>query len=302
MSDDKANKLMAEGKETETKFAWFAGDEEKRANARKLYLQAAALYKGSANFVAAATAYQRACDMSAANKSDIDVADDASNVMAMNMKCDNFDASRAACAKVVDLYVRSNKTSQAAKACQQFGEWKPSTGKFTDEQRREQDTFLEKAITFYRQEGSRSTANELRLKTVERKALAGEYTAAAKDYEAIAKEVLDDSLLRTTAQRHFFMVLLCFVADMHPGRITEDTERLRAKFEWIQERDSQFHQYTQEFMLIQGLISAFEDLDVEKYDDAQARYEEICAVDTLKARLLLLGKQALRAAVEGSSR
>lgn len=302
-SDDKANKLMTEAAETADKFSLFTSKDEKRANARKLYIQAAGIYKANQNFINAATAFQRAADMSAANKSDIDVADDLSNVLLMHLKCDNFDAAKSAANKVIDFFVRNNKSSQAAKVCQSIGEWKPTNGtKLTDEQRREQDLYLEKAMTFYRQEGSRSTANEMRLKVIERKVANGELEAASKDYEAIGKEVLDDQLLRSTAQKHFFMALLCLVGNLQPAKITDQIDQLRRKFETIQDLDTQFNKYTQEFILVEGIIDALESEDVEKYEDAQDAYAEICAVDTLKARLLLQGKQALRTAAEGNHR
>jgi hypothetical protein len=302
-SDDKANKLMVEAGETADKFSFFTSKDEKRANARQLYIQAAGIYKANQNFVNAATAFQRAADMAAANKSDIDVADDLGNVLLMHLKCDNFDAAKSAANKVIDFFMRSNKSSQAAKVCQTIGEWKPTNGsKLNDEQRREQETYLEKAMTFYRQEGSRSTANEMRLKVIERKVANGELEAASKEYEQVGKEVLDDQLLRSTAQKHFFMSLLCLVGNLQAGKLTDQTDQLRRKFESIQDLDTQFNQYTQEYILINGLIEALENEDIEKYEDAQDNFAEICAVDTLKARLLLQGKQALRASCEGNAR
>ena len=75
-----------------------------------------------------------------------------------------------------------------------FGEWRPSSGKFDDEQKKIQDQYLEKAMTFFKQEGSRSTANDIRKQMTERKALNGQYELAAKEYESIAKEVLDQEV------------------------------------------------------------------------------------------------------------
>ena len=295
---------MADAAQSVEKFSFgglFTSKDEKRGTARNMYLQAAGIYKANQNFVNAATAYQRAADMSAANKSDIDVADDTQNVVQMLLKCDNFDAAKSACNKVLDLYMRSNKSSQAAKLCVMMGEWRPSSGgRPTEDQKRDQETYFEKAMNFYRQEGSRSTANELRLKIVASKATNGDLEGAAKAYEQIGKEVLDDQLLRTTAQKHFFMSLLCLIGDLKSNNLTEQIDHLRRKFEAFQDLDTQFNQYTQEYLLISGIIEALENEDVEKYEDAQEAYSEICAVDTLKARLLLQGKQALRAATEGN--
>ena len=295
---------MADAAQSVEKFSFgglFTSKDEKRGTARNMYLQAAGIFKANQNFVNAATAYQRAADMSAANKSDIDVADDTQNVVQMLLKCDNFDAAKSACNKVLDLYMRSNKSSQAAKLCVMMGEWRPSSGgRPTEDQKRDQETYFEKAMNFYRQEGSRSTANELRLKIVASKATNGDLEGAAKAYEQIGKEVLDDQLLRTTAQKHFFMSLLCLIGNLRSNNLTEQIDHLRRKFEAFQDLDTQFNQYTQEYLLISGIIEALENEDVEKYEDAQEAYSEICAVDTLKARLLLQGKQALRAATEGN--
>lgn len=302
MADAQAAKLMQEANETATKFAFFTSKDEKRSNARKMYIQAANLYKGSSNFAMAGTAYQRAADMSAENNDDINLADDLGQVMALQMKCDNFDAARIAAQKTLDLYVRQNKTSLAAKVCQMFGEWKPSNGGLTEDQKADQESFLVKAMNFYRNEGSRATANELRIKMTERKALAGNYEVAAKEYEMIAKEMLDDQLMRATAMRYLFLSLLCSLASLKPHKIIDQTDSLRRKFESYQDLDPQFNQYTQEHVLLTGILDALDSEDVEKYSDAQDRFSEICAVDSLKLKLLLTGKQALRQAVEGDGK
>lgn len=299
---DKANALMKEADETINKFAFFTSKEEKRVNARKLYIQAANIYKGNANFIQAATAFQRAADMSAENKDDLNLADDLGNVLSLHMKCDNFDAARNAAQKAVDLYTRQSKTSLAAKICQMFGEWRPSTGTFTEEQKQEQDSYLLKAMNFFRAEGSRATANEMRVKMAEKKALAGQYEAAAKEYEQIAKEFLDDQLMRATAMRQLFMALLCKLADLKPTKLMDGVDSLRRKFESYQDLDTQFSQYTQEHVLMTGLIDALESEDLDKYSDAQEKFSEICAVDQLKMRLLLTGKQALRQAIDGDAK
>lgn len=301
-ADDKANKLMAEATESVSKFSFFTSKDEKRATARKMYIQAANIYKGNNNFIQAATAFQRAADMSAENKDDISLADDIGNVMALQMKCDNYDAARVAANKALDLYTRANKTSLAAGICKMFGEWKPSTGSFSDSQKEEQELFLQKAINFLKAEGSHAMANELVIKITERKAAAGQYEVAAKEYEALAKKMLDDQLLRSTAMRYLFMALLCHLANLKPTRIMDQTDSLRRKFESYQDLDTQFSQYTQEHVLMTGLLDALESEDVDKYSDAQDKFSEICAVDSLKLKMLLTGKQALRQAVDGDAK
>lgn len=302
MSNNQANKLMAEANELAV--AWgglFTPCEEKRAAARNKFIQAATLYRADSNFINAVTAYQRAADMSHEIKDNRSYADDLSCVLNATMKCENFDSARSIINKLYVLYLDQNRTSQAARVCQMFGEWKLSIGNLTQDQRKEQETYLEKAMTLYRNEGSLSIASGIHIKILESRALNGDYLFAADGFEKIGSQYLDNNLLQGAAKRYFFLSLLCQIAMLNPENITEQTLMIRSKFEKIMELDTQFNKYTQEYILISNLLTAFDNMDIDEYERAQREYSNICAVDTLKAGMLLLGKNALKKALDINS-
>jgi alpha-soluble NSF attachment protein len=303
MSETKANELVAEAEKKMSGFSLFSSGEEKREKAHALLLQAATIFKANANFVSAGMTYKRAADIAKKNNDDISYGDDMSNAMAMMLKCDNYGEASKMGTEIVDYYDKTGKYSIAARICMQLGEYKPESAglRTSDEVRTGTEQWLLKAMTYYRNEGSRATANDIRLKLAERKALNGDLEGAKAEFEALGTESIDAGLTRGMAHKHFFMALLCLVGSLKPSNLMEQGEILRQEFEKYTEMDTQFSEYTREHMLITGILRAVDETDVEVFEDAVHEFSEIGAVDQLKARLLVQGKQALRQAVDGDA-
>jgi len=164
------------------------------------------------------------------------------------------------------------------------------------------EEWLTKAMQYYRNEGSRATANDIRLKLAERKALNGQLEEARVEFEALGREALDAGITRGSAHKLFFMALLCVVGALKRDNLLEQGEILRQHFDDYTTLDTQFNEYTREHILVTGILRALEEGDVDVFSDAVQEFSDIGTVDALKARLLVQGKQALREHADGDAR
>lgn len=276
---------MAEGDKKANKFSLFSSSEEKYEKARDLYLNAATMYKASNNWDKVTDAYMKAGDMSKKNKEEMDLADDLHNAgLAMVKGKDS--RSEATFAQVVEIYDKNGKYTQAAKCCLSIAEL--GTESSMD--------YFNRAAKYYKSEGSKATASEILIKMATVHIKRGEMIEARKIFEKAARDCLDDRLTRGMARKHFFMALLCTIAMLTPTNIAEGTAELEERFQEYTDLDTQFDAHTREHMLVAGIVTALEELDVEQYSDAMDDYDNICPLDDVKTKLLLRGKQVVRQA------
>lgn len=284
MTDAKADELMDEGEKRLTKFAPFTSNDEKCEKARDKFLQAATQYKASQNFLRAASAYQRASDMSTKTKCESDFISDCEEAAKCFRKAGD-DRATDLFMRVIEMFDKNQKYSQAAKYCVQVAEG--CSG-------REAAEWLNKAARYYRNEGSKVTANEVVIKMAELHIKNGEYDEARLVFDKQGRDALDDRISRGGARKLFFTALLCQIAQLNGANITEGIAELQERFQEYQDLDSQFNELTREHMLVKAVIEAFEEQDLEKLDDAVSEYDNICPLDDKKMKMLLKAKQVLR--------
>lgn len=283
MSETEAAKLMDEGEKRLTKFAPFTSTEEKCEKAREKFLQAATNYKACLNWVGVGMAYKRAADMSQKIKSEVDLVDDLMNAGTAFRKSGDPRAEEVLNG-VVDLYDKAGKYSQAAKVCTQIGDMGGETS----------DQWYKRAITYMRNEGSKITSHDVVKKMIAKMLEQGRFEAARIEYEKMGREHLDAHLTRGSAKTCLFNALLCTVAQVTAQSLVESTAVLEGRFQEYQDLDPQFTEHTREFMLIKDLIQAFNDDNYDGYTDAVAEFENVMPLDTVRMKLVLRGKNALR--------
>lgn len=285
MTDAKADQLMDEGEKRLTKFAPFTSEDEKCEKARDKFLQAATQYKAGGSFLRAAAAYQRASDMSTRTKCESDFISDCEEAAKMFRKA-NDSRSTDLFMRVVDMFDKNQKYSQAAKYCVQIAEAATVP--------REAADWMNKAARYYRMDRSTVTANECILKLAEMQLKAGDYDEARSIFDKLAREALDDRLARGGARKLFFNALLCHFAMITGANLSEAISEIQERFSEYTELDTQFNEHTREHMLIAALIEAMEEPSVEKFDDAVADYDGVCPLDPAKMKMLLRAKQVIR--------
>lgn len=286
MTDDKAENLMIEGEKRITKFAPFTSSDEKHEKARDKFLQAATQFKAASNWSRAAQAYQRASDMSTILKNESDfVSDCESAAMALRKAGDK--RANDLLMRVVDMYDKAGKYSQAAKFCVTLADSAEFSATDTLE-------WLNKAIRYYRNDGSKVTAAELVQRTANVHLSANNYSDARKIFEKLGREALDDRLSRGSARKYFFAALLCELANLSGTNLDEGVSQLSEHFNQYQDEDNQFNEHTREHMLIRALISAIEAGDLNAYEEAVNDYDNIVPLDDKKSKMILRAKQLLR--------
>ncbi|RNF25735.1 putative SNAP protein [Trypanosoma conorhini] len=283
--ESKAEQLMAEAEKSLKGFSlakYFSGDKYEKA--RDKFTQAATQYKACNNYAKAAKAYGRAADMSRASKNDVDVTTDLEDAARCYVKANDTKTAADLYAQVLEQYEKGQMHIKAAKTCVSLSEITEGAAPIK---------WLEKASTYYRMQGSRASADELRQKVAEAKARLGDYKGARELYELLARDTLNDAVLRSAARKLFFMALLTQLATFTKENVMEDVAELRERFEEYQELDPQFDHLTREHMLVKAVIEAMEEESVEKMEAAVMDYDKICVLDDLKEKMLLRAKQAL---------
>ena len=213
----------------------------------------------------------------------------------MDESGDMFDAGRALqkikdprseelFSKCVEIFDKNGKYSQAAKTCVAIA----------DEGGENALEWYQRAMKYYKSEGSRATAQELNLKVANMYIKKGELGEAKQIFDRAGREALDDRLTRGSARKYFFMSLLCYIGMLSPTNVAEGTAALQERFEEYQELDTQFTGHTREHMLIAQIIAALEESSIDAYSEAMDEYDTICPLDETKTKLLLRGKQVLR--------
>jgi alpha-soluble NSF attachment protein len=264
---DAGNRLMNDGEKIYKGFAFFESREDIRSRAREKFLSAATQYKVNGLWYEAGKAYVRSSEVSIKNKSDIDLANDlreAGNCYKKaNMEFKEYYE------KAIEVYEKLGKTKEVADLCVQIGD-------------------NDRAIKHYRNIGFETVANEISLKLIEAKVETMNFFQAANDYENYASKCLDSRLQRGSARKYFFLSLLCHMASISKTDMMESTERLKETFEKYKELDTQFNEFTREYMFIDESIIALENEDLDKFESACFEYDEICPID--KQRKILLDK------------
>ncbi|RNF10965.1 putative SNAP protein [Trypanosoma rangeli] len=283
--ESKADQLVKEADKSLKGFSlakYFRGD--RYESARDKFKQAATHYKACNNYTKAAKAYERAADMSRAYKDEVDETTDLEDAAMCYVKTNDKKTAAALYTLVLGQYEKNQMHIKAAKICVSLSEITEGTAPIT---------WLEKAAVYYQMQGSRASADGLRQKVAETKARLGDYKGARELYEQLARDTLNDAVLRSAARKLFFMALLTQLATFTGESIMEDVTELRERFDEYQELDTQFDHLTREHMLVSAIIEAIQEESVEKMDAAIMDYDKICVLDELKEKMLTRAKHAL---------
>lgn len=284
--EKKADTLLNEAEKVCSRHSFldfFSGDRYDKA--RDIFIKSGTCYKACEMFLKAANAYERAADMSVRSNNEGNMILDFEEAARCYAKAKNTPKAVQLYTKVVGQYEKSQMYVRTAKTCISLSEITEGSDSIT---------WLEKAAEYYRLQGSRVTADDLMRKVADAKVGVGDYEGARKLYERLACETLNNTVTRSGARRLFFMALLAQLATVTSDSLQEDVAGLRERFETYQELDTQFDRLTREHMLVAGVIEAIEEESLEKMEKTVMEYEQICAPDELKKKMLLSAETALR--------
>ncbi|CAI9091811.1 OLC1v1026929C3 [Oldenlandia corymbosa var. corymbosa] len=158
----------------------------------------------------------------------------------------------------------------------------------------EQDQDLEKAIVYYEKaadlfqsEDVNTTANQCRQKIAQFASQLEQYPKAIEIYEDIARQSLNNALLKYGVKGHLLNAGICQLCK-------GDVVAIHNALERYQELDPTFSG-TREYKLLADLATAIDEEDIAKFTDAVKEYDSMTQLDAWKTTLLLRVKEALKA-------
>mmetsp|Transcript_28670 Transcript_28670/g.111923 ORF Transcript_28670/g.111923 Transcript_28670/m.111923 type:complete len:315 (-) Transcript_28670:266-1210(-) len=285
--DAEGAKYFAEAEKTlKTKSSWMKnlvglGDDSRYENAAQLYVKAANAYKLGKSWKKAGESFVKAAECYSQTPNG--TYDAATKYMdaAKAFKNGHVPLAIKSMEKALAIYEDLGRFSQCAKINKELAEIYESTD--------ETDKAIERytmAADFYEGEDAKSNANSCRVKIAELSALAEKYPQAIELYESVAQAALDSNLLRYGAKEHLLragMCHLCLGDDVGASRALQRYSEIDPSF-----RGSREHK------LLQGIVEAVENGDVEAFTNTVYEFDSIATLDPWKTKILLRIKNGLK--------
>ncbi|XAR71887.1 hypothetical protein NMG60_11018337 [Bertholletia excelsa] len=149
--------------------------------------------------------------------------------------------------------------------------------------------YYERAADLFQSEDVTTSANQCRQKIADFAAQLEQYPKAIEIYEDIAKQSLNNNLLKYGVKGHLLNAGIC---QLCKGR--GDVVAINNALERYEEMDPNFSG-TREYKLLVDLAAAVDQEDVAKFTDAVKEYDSLTQLDAWKTTLLLRVKEALKA-------
>ncbi|XP_010264488.1 PREDICTED: alpha-soluble NSF attachment protein-like [Nelumbo nucifera] len=147
--------------------------------------------------------------------------------------------------------------------------------------------FFDRSAEFFQSEESSSAANQCRLKVAQFAAQLENYNKAIAIYEEIARQSMNNNLLKYSVKGYLLNAGLCQLCKGDVVAINNSLER-------YEEMDPTFSG-TREYKFLADLAAAIDEEDVEKFTDVVKEFDSMTKLDAWKTTILLRVKQSLKA-------
>ncbi|KAF5801930.1 putative NSF attachment protein [Helianthus annuus] len=182
----------------------------------------------------------------------------------------------------LDLFMEIGRLGMSARYCKEIAEL------YEQEQNLEKAmVYYDKAVDLYQGEEVNSSANQCRLKIAQYAAELEQYQKAIEIYEDIAKQALNNNLLKYGVRGHLLNAGICQLCKGDVVAITNALEK-------YEDLDPTFSG-SREYKLLSALAASIDEEDVEKFTDAIKEFDSITKLDAWKTTLLLRVKEMLKA-------
>ncbi|KVI12079.1 alpha-soluble NSF attachment protein-like [Cynara cardunculus var. scolymus] len=184
--------------------------------------------------------------------------------------------------QALNIFMEIGRLSMAARYCKEIAEL------YEQEQNLEQAiVYYDKAADLFQGEEVTTSANQCKQKIAQFSAQLEQYQKAIEIYEAIARQSLNNNLLKYGVRGYLLNAGICQLCKGDVVAITNALER-------YQELDPTFSG-TREYKLLSDLAAAVDDEDVAKFTDAVKEFDSMTKLDEWKTSLLLRVKLLLKA-------
>jgi alpha-soluble NSF attachment protein len=261
-------------------FSNLVGGSQRFDEAADLYNKAGNLYKLAKKMDEAAEAYKKAAAVYLRANSPHDAAGAYANA-ANCIKKHSPREARACLQEAVEIHTDGGRFSLAAKLQKDIAEMCEAE----DDLDAAMDAY-QKAADFYEGENSPSAAKSCLVKVATFAASKGDYAKAIEIFEQLGTSVVDDRLLKWGARDYFFKAGLCHLAQndlVASKRAVEKYKDICATFS--RERECE---------LLEEIIAACENYDVEAFTQAVAKYDSITKIEPWKVDLLVKIKNNIK--------
>ncbi|KAF3964963.1 hypothetical protein ACB098_06G135000 [Castanea mollissima] len=147
--------------------------------------------------------------------------------------------------------------------------------------------YFEKSADFFQNEEVTTSANQCKQKVAQFAAQLEQYQKSIEIYEEIARQSLNNNLLKYGVKGHLLNAGICQLCKGDVVAITNALER-------YQELDPTFSG-TREYKLLADIASALDEEDVAKFTDVVKEFDSMTPLDSWKTTLLLRVKEKLKA-------
>ncbi|GLT31539.1 hypothetical protein SLA2020_062700 [Shorea laevis] len=147
--------------------------------------------------------------------------------------------------------------------------------------------YYEKAADFFQNEEVSTSANQCKQKVAQFAAQLEQYQKAIEIYEEIARQSLNNNLLKYGVKGHLLNAGICQLCKGDVVAINNALER-------YQELDPSFSG-TREYKLLADIASSIDEEDVAKFTDVVKEFDSMTPLDPWKTTLLLRVKEKLKA-------
>ncbi|KAK7286821.1 hypothetical protein RJT34_22088 [Clitoria ternatea] len=182
----------------------------------------------------------------------------------------------------VNLFCDIGRLSMAARYLKEIAEL------YESEQNIEQAVvYYEKSADFFQNEEVQTSANQCKQKVAQFAAQLEQYQKSIEIYEEIARQSLNNNLLKYGVKGHLLNAGICQLCKGDVVAINNALER-------YQELDPTFSG-TREYRLLADIAAAIDEEDVGKFTDVVKEFDSMTPLDSWKTTLLLRVKEKLKA-------
>lgn len=147
--------------------------------------------------------------------------------------------------------------------------------------------FFEKAADFFQNEEVTTSANQCKQKVAQFAAQLEQYQKSIEIYEEIARQSLNNNLLKYGVKGHLLNAGICHLCRGDVVAITNALER-------YQDLDPTFSG-TREYKFLADIAASIDEEDVAKFTDVIKEFDSMTPLDSWKTTLLLRVKEKLKA-------
>ncbi|PIN20479.1 Protein required for fusion of vesicles in vesicular transport, alpha-SNAP [Handroanthus impetiginosus] len=182
----------------------------------------------------------------------------------------------------VNLFLEIGRLNMSARYYKEIAEL------YEQEQNLEQAiVYYERAADLFQSEEVSTSANQCKQKVAQFAAQLEQYQKALEIYEEIARQSLNNNLLKYGVKGHLLNAGICQLCK-------GDVVAINNALEKYQDLDPTFSG-TREYKLLADLAAAVDEEDVAKFTDAVKEFDSMTQLDSWKTTLLLRVKEAIKA-------